>query len=380
MFSNVFKYNFLIMIRQKPLLFWSLLFPLLMSILFSMAFKNLYGGELIREEIPVAIVASSEKNPLYDLKEILSSIPRKEGSGDKMFRIEAMDEASARQQVRDKKVVAAVLDGPTPQMLVNKVDLQQAVLKQVLDQVSAVRNTVTTLIREKPASALHNLPRKLSQGNYISQQSIAQERMKPEIVHFYALLAMGCLSAVTSGAAMLFTQQANKSPEGARSSIAPANKWLRVAASGLASYLVQLTLSLVVYAFMRYVLGHHFGDQPLYILMVIALGTLAGFLMGTTIACVMRGSLNAVLGMTVGIYLFSSFLTGLMGSPIKRLVDTQLPWLAAINPGSMIVNAFYSLYYYRSPDYRYLLHLLLLSLFFAGITALTLRRRYHDSI
>ena len=102
---------------------------------------------------------------------------------------------------------------------------------------------------------------------------------------------------------------------------------------------------------------------------MIALGTLAGYLMGMAIACTVRGSDNAIIGMTVGAYLFSSFLSGLMGSQIKRLVDTSLPWIGAVNPGSMIVNALYSLYYYQSPDYRYVWQLAIVCLLFAGVSA-----------
>lgn len=379
MFSNVFKYSLLLMVRQKVVLFWSLAFPILMSILFTMAFGNLYSGEVIREEIPLAYVAAEQPNPMYDLQRILADIPRGKGE-QKLFRLEETDEDGARALVRDQKVAAAVLDGQQPELLVARMDLKQVITKQVLDQVAATRNTMVSLISLNPMNALKNLPEQLSAGSYIRQQSLGKDRMTPDIMHFFALLAMASLSAVTAGAALLIRQQADKSPEGARSSAASLNKWARVAAAGLAGYLVQLILTLVVYGFMRFVLQKNFGSQEPFVLLVIALGTMAGFLMGMALACMMRGSERVIIGATVGAYLFSSFLTGLMGSSIKRLVDTMLPWLAAVNPGSMIVDALYSLYYYQAPDYRYLLYLSLVCLFFAGIAALTLRRRYHDSI
>ena len=69
-----------------------------------------------------------------------------------------------------------------------------------------------------------------------------------------------------------------------------------------------------------------------------------------------------------------------MSADIQRLVDTRLPWLASINPGSMIVKAMYSLFYYGQLEARYLLQMLLAILLFAGLAAISLRRRYHDSI
>lgn len=379
MFSNVFKYNLRMMLRQKIVLFWSLAFPLIMSILFTLAFANLYSGDVIKEEIKLAYVEAGDRNPLYDLKQILSSMNR--GKGDaKLFSLTAVDEATARQMVLEKKVAAAVVDGTEPSILALRMDLQQSILKQVLDQVSATRNTVTNIIKAKPLAAMSGLPEQLNQGSFVKQQPLGQDRMNPGIVHFFALIAMASLSAVTAGAAILISQQANKSVEGARLSVAPANKWLRLSASGLAGYLVQLSMTVIVFLFMHFVLGQNFGDQIPFILLVIALGTLAGYLMGMAIACTVRGSDNAIIGMTVGAYLFSSFLSGLMGSQIKRLVDTSLPWIGAVNPGSMIVNALYSLYYYQSPDYRYVWQLAIVCLLFAGVSALTLRRRYHDSI
>lgn len=380
MFSSVFVYSIKRTLRQKTVLFWSLIFPLLLSTLFYMAFSNLGSAELIRDPIKLAYVAPAHNNPLFSLHAILGDMPMMDESGRSLFEISTVDEAQARQLVGEDKVSAAVLDGDTPQLLLNRVGARQVVVKQVLDQVLYTKNTVAQVLRTKPLTPMNPLVSALNDANYVQPGQLGTGRMQQEVVYFYALLAMTCLGASAAGVTTLLEQQANKSRHGARVAATPANKWLRVLASGLASFLVQWALTLVVLLYMTQVLGKNFGGNPPYLLLVTGLGTLMGYMMGMALACVLRGTENVVYGAAIGLYLFSSFLTGLMSVEVKRMVDTALPFLSRVNPGSMIVDALYTLYYYGQADYARLLPMAAVVAVFMAFSSLTLGRRYHDSI
>jgi hypothetical protein len=69
-----------------------------------------------------------------------------------------------------------------------------------------------------------------------------------------------------------------------------------------------------------------------------------------------------------------------MSDKVKRMIDVNLPWLSRINPGSMIVDSLYSLYYYQSVDTRYLVSMTITCLVFSALVIVTLGRHYHDSI
>ncbi|NLD52291.1 MAG: ABC transporter permease [Clostridiales bacterium] len=379
MFRTVFKGNLLITLREKPVLFWSLAFPLILSTLFYLAFGNLGTAELIREPIRVAYVAPQVRNPFYDLKGILEGMQRSSSGTDKLFDIYQVSEDEARRMVAADEADAALVDGDTPQLLVKKVEPRQVVVKQVLDQVDATKNTIFSLLSTNPLTDMGVVQTQLSQADFVKVMPLGGQ-MSADIIYFMALLGMTCLGACSAGAAVVIRQQANRSPEGARAAASAANKWGRVGAAALATWLVQVGMTLVVYAYMRFGLGRDFGPFTGYILLVLALGTLMGFLMGMAIACAVRGKDNTVLGITTGAYLFSSFLSGLMSDKVKRMIDVNLPWLSRINPGSMIVDSLYSLYYYQSVDTRYLVSMTITCLVFSALVIVTLGRHYHDSI
>lgn len=381
MFKVVFKYNLLTFLRQKAVLFWSLAFPLILTLLFYFAFSNLSEAYVMKNDIALAYVDDGKVNPLYDLKSILESIPRSEQGDEKLFTVvtaKSLDEA--RQMVLDKRVRAVVIDGQTPEMMVNTVSIDEVVIKQVLDQVNYAKNTVSSLARHSLMTLGQNIVGQLNEADYMEPVNLNDKKMQTDVIYYFALLAMTCLGASNAGVLVITNLQANKSPNGARVSVAPASKWLRAASAGLATWALQFVLSCLVFAFMRLALGREFGDSLFYIILLLAVGTMMGVLLGMAIACVARGSLNATIGIATGVYLFSSFLTGLMSDQVKRMVDQKLPLVRMINPGSMIVDAFHSLYFYKDTEYRYFISMLIACAVFIAVIALTLGRRYHDSI
>ena len=67
---------------------------------------------------------------------------------------------------------------------------------------------------------------------------------------------------------------------------------------------------------------------------------------------------------------------------MKYIVDKNLPLLNKINPGNMITDGFYSLYYYDTLN-RYtfdIISLLIFSIILLVISGIILRRQKYDSI
>lgn len=380
MFLNVYRYNLKSAFRQKIMLFWSLAFPILMATFFFVAFGNIGASERLKEPIRIAYVGQPQAIQMVNLRDILAQIPLHEGSSQEMFDILDASEAEARALVQEKQVAAAVLAGDPPRILADKVSVSQVVVKQVVEQVATTQRTIMNLMRTDPKAPFQEIATVLNTSQYTQAVPVNKDLMQPDIIYYFALLAMASLGASTAGAFTIVSQQANKSPEGARNTVSPTSKWTRVFANGLSTYTVQLATTLVVVGYITLVLGKSLGRSLPELLLIVALGTLMGVAMGMAIGALSRGNENMIVGFSVGAYMLSSFLGGLMSADIQRLVDTNLPWLAAINPGSMIVKALYSLFYYGQTEARYLLQMLLAILVFAGLAAISLRRRYHDSI
>ncbi len=67
--GHLFRYQLLHIVREKAIIFWTLLFPLIMSTLFYVAFGDL--GEEHWDNIPAAVV-KQEENAV--LEEVLQSL------------------------------------------------------------------------------------------------------------------------------------------------------------------------------------------------------------------------------------------------------------------------------------------------------------------
>ena len=65
MFGHIYKNHFLTSIRNKLIIFWTLLFPIGLSILFKVAFGNIYESSELFKTVPVAVVIE-EKTELSD--------------------------------------------------------------------------------------------------------------------------------------------------------------------------------------------------------------------------------------------------------------------------------------------------------------------------
>src|SRR5690554_5283335 len=56
---HLFKTRMISLLRNRTILFWSLIFPILLATLYNLAFANIMNGELI-ETIDIAIVESDD--------------------------------------------------------------------------------------------------------------------------------------------------------------------------------------------------------------------------------------------------------------------------------------------------------------------------------
>lgn len=379
MFKSVFVGTLKSASREKFNLFWSLAFPLLMATLFHLAFANIYSSELIKEPIQVAYVSEQAQNPLYQTRDILSEIKLSDNTTP-LFAIKDSNLEDGRQMVIDKKAATVLVDGVNPEIIANEAGAKQVVVKQVTDAILRTKNTVTNLAVINPLQNLQKVAQDLNSQEFTKKVPLNKELMKPDIIFYYALLAMTCLGASTAGAIAIISQQAKNSAVGARTSVSPTSKRKRVLAAGLSSFMVQVLMVLVVFCFMALVLNKGFGSHWPAVLLNLALGTLIGILVGMAVASLVPGSENAIIGMNTGVYLFSSFLAGLMNVEIKNLIEKAVPIIKHINPATLVVDGLYSLYYYDRMDVSVLINMLVMCLVLGGLVLVSQRRDAYVSL
>ena len=148
MFWDMFVARLKCLTRDKTLLFWTILFPVVLATMMYFAFGNLMAGETM-QAIPIAVVeeVTTERNEIF-----LSAI-REAGSesGKPLFDLASVEAEEANSLLEEKKVDAVVTVGNTLSMKVKENGLNQSVVKSFLDQYIQTEHMIETVIEKNPA-------------------------------------------------------------------------------------------------------------------------------------------------------------------------------------------------------------------------------------
>lgn len=416
-----FTYTLLSIVRSPALLFWPLLFPIIVSLLFSFAFANV-------KESPIAlgVVADGAYAEAPGLDETLHAFDRGSdtGSGEHVFDLSSYasaDEASAAANAGEIDAYVLVTDGE-PALRIplaglgeeKRLGLTSAVI--VLDGFKRARLEVETVAQEDPTLLLGEegrsaLDRLVASGARPSDEQLAEiarsvaEQGAPELVaqfhgdvvrsrrlvltrtapdptarYYYALLGMAAGLGMDIAFEVVFALMATTSAVGARRTLAGMPRWRILASSMAAAWLSAFACLLVGLVFMWQVVGVDFGDRLLACLVALAISSLAFCALGALLATF---GLDGVIGTAVTMLL--SFFAGLFGTGSQRISDelaVAWPQLAAANPVRQTAQLFYSLLYHESlgPYLRVLATLAAMAAVFATAAALRMRRQRHAQL
>ena len=75
---QIMKYHFRILLRNREQMFWILLFPILLGIMFKVAFSNISSSE-IQRPVSIAVVEENNSDALKNIKTFLEKTELKDG-------------------------------------------------------------------------------------------------------------------------------------------------------------------------------------------------------------------------------------------------------------------------------------------------------------
>ena len=109
MFLHIYSNRLKCLLRDRGILFWTLLFPLVLSLFFNLAFSNLFNGTSFRS-IPLAVVDNAE----YRSEQAFQAALKAEDDGgdsssDKLFRVSLMTQEDAAKSLSDGRVEGYIL-------------------------------------------------------------------------------------------------------------------------------------------------------------------------------------------------------------------------------------------------------------------------------
>ena len=378
---HLFRYRFLQTIRNFPIMFWALVFPIILGTFFYISFGNAgleSTGESSWDEIKVSVVkedVSSENARAFE--EFLAQM-----DGETLDIQDISTEEKALKALDEEKISGIFYVKETPSLTVAKNGLNESILTSVLEsfnQNSAMFQKIATTHPEKLPDAMEAM------GDYRSstlEVSLGGKDLNPSVQYFFALVAYACLSGAFLGVQSSIDGQANISALGARRSITPTHKLTLVMIDMAVLFIIHFFNILILCLYITKALKISLGNDIGSLLLVDFMGSMIGVCLGVAIGCLARMSLGLKMGVCVLFTLFPGFLAGLMFGNMKNIIELHCPIINRINPAAVLSDAFYCMGIYNDMERftRCLLILAVMSVLLLTVAFLGIRRERYDSI
>ncbi len=378
MFWHLYSIRLRASVRDRQMLFWTLLFPLILATFFSMAFANLNENDTF-STIPIAVVTNDAYQADPALRQVLAATATGETA---LFRIEHTDTADADDLLRQESIAGYLVPGDPLTVVVSGSGIRQTILKVFADDYLQTRAAMEHILATDSQLLEPLLAAAGQRLDLITDKPIGSAKADQVLTYYYALIAMACLYGGFWGLKEVIAIQPNLSSQAARLSVAPVPKLRIFAGSLLAALTIQIVSMLLLLGFLRLVLGIPFGSRTGMILLATLTGSLLGVSVGGFIGAVSRLSESIKNASLIGFSMICSFLSGLMIVDIKYMTVKAFPPISYLNPANLISDAFYALYYYDSPQ-RSLINMglqLILSALLFGVIVLVVRRQRYASL
>lgn len=374
MFYHNFKCSLKILLKNKGLVFWTFVFPIILGIFFNMAFSDIDKKEKF-DSIDIAVVSSEDFNNNVIFKQSIEFLSD-EKSDNKMFNTVYTSKKKATYLLENNKIDGYLTFlGDNVNITIKKNGVNQTILKYIIEDINS---------NKKILAEASNIPEALSliKNNSVKLNNITNKNLGFSMIEYYILIAMACLYGSMLSMYVLNYSQANISSVGKRVSISSSKKTSLLLSGFFASYVVQLIGIFLLLFVTLFLFKVDYGNNLIYVFILSLFGSLAGLALGIAISSINNISEVTKNGILISIIMFCCFLSGMMGVSMKYIIDKNIPFLNKINPANMITDGFYSLYYYDNLNRFYfnLLSLFIFSIIMILISLRNLRRQEYDSI
>lgn len=229
MWFHLYKYRLRCLIKNKALLFWTFIFPILLGGMFMLAFKDIDKNSPITD-IPVGIVTPENKNSeLTNFTKILSQVEINQNK--KLFKVKNYPTHDKLQKDFIENKVAGYYSLDTEdklQLTINEQDTPQLILKDFLNQYEQSKE----MMREVKTTNFN-----FSNETFVDTK-IGKTKLLTGDFYFFTLIGMTILYGFMFGVLNANDQQANQSMKGIRLTLIPKNKLIVSSANLLSSFSV----------------------------------------------------------------------------------------------------------------------------------------------
>ena len=372
---HLFKYELKILLRDRILIFWTMIFPLLLATFFNLAFSNLTSSENF-EKIDLAIVENQENT---DFKTVINSLSKDDDN--QLIKPQYTTLDKAKELLKEEDISGYYIIDDTIQVVIDENGINQTILKTIVDEYYQTTSTFTNVYELNPQAFVSGVLNTvdLSKDNF---QERATNNTDLTVIYFYTLIGMTCLYAGFWGLRVTNKNEANLSRQGTRVTVSPTKKWKTLLVGMIAGFIVHYVMMLVLMAYLIFGLQVDFGNQIGYILLLTGVGSFVGLALGNLVGNGLKCKEDTKITVISMTSLALSFFAGMMIIDLKYLILDKFPIAAYINPVSLITDALYALYYYTTNDrfFTNILCLLAIGIVVTLVSLFVARGKKYDSI
>ena len=360
MFWHSLKYALKTLFKSRALMFWTLVFPFALAIMFNLAFARLHDEEVF-SAIDIAVVKDAAFEDKEVFKEAFESLS--EEGDDQLFETQYVDKTRADELLENEEIVGYVYFAVgEPHIEIKENGINQTVLATAVEQISQsavmLEDIVPQLVENDVAERMSQNPAEMPDIERITQDVIKSVTdVEPNIkndsrtsnivaIEFYTLIAMACMQGAMLSTELTDRNLPNISNRGKRIAVAPTRKSVILTSNLLAGYMILLAGILALIAFMRFVLGVEFGSDLRLIIALAAAGSLAATMLGMFLSVILKTNSGAKNVIVLIVTMVGSLFAGMFGGQ-KNFFDSVAPFVNKISPVGLITDGYYALYYFE---------------------------------
>lgn len=376
MMITFIKYRLKIFLKNKIMIFWTMVFPIALTTMFYFVFSDIKFDQPL-DVFQIAVVDHGNDT----MKQLLSDLSDKD-SEHYIFDMHYYDEEEAHKLLNDQQVSVIVVLDEIPKLESISMGYDVTIMKSILNTYQRVYSQITHIAQNDPTALADIAVEDMLKADVAFHSLTSQGSTKNmNTVYFYTALAMLCMYGAIWGCVISNDIQANQTKRAARVNIAPLSKRKLLFVDFILAYLLIVLEAFVLFVYMYKILNVAFGDQLLFIALICLCGILAmlslGLLIGTT-----KLKWQTKIGVISGGSVIMNFFAGMMGTGMPYMIAQNAPFMKYINPADLISRSFSMLYYYEdiSPVYLNLFILLGMGIVFSFTAYMCMRRETYASI
>ena len=377
MFLHLLKYELKVGLRNKDLIIWLILFPIVLGTFFKVAFGSVYEKTEKFSSIPVAVVEEKENEAF---RQVLESI---ENADEPFLKVNFVNREKAEKLLDNGDVEGIITSDGELGLTVKEKGLRETMLKSFVEQYKIREKIAMDAINTAPEKAQEVIST-LTSETVSSCTKIPLTQGNPDVYiqYFYNLIAMVAMFGCMTGMHITMQNQADLSALGARNNCSPVPKSKSVLASLVGSFILQTICMLLCVTFLAFVLKTDFGDRLWLVYPTAVLGGILGVTFGFFVGSLARVGEKTKVAILMTVTMSLCFCSGLMMGNMKAVIAAKIPWFNNINPVAVISDSFYCLNIYEDYD-RFITKLITMAVtaaLFAVLGFLASRRKKYASI